>query len=43
MRTTQSNTIQHLKAKLRQMLLTANAYERPEVFDKTDLIVGSLF
>jgi hypothetical protein len=43
MRTIQSSTIQYLKAKLRQMLLTADPHERPEMLIRLTLLWGAYF
>jgi hypothetical protein len=43
MRMVQSNTIQHLKAKLRQVLLTANPHGRPETLIRLSLLRGAYF
>jgi hypothetical protein len=43
MRTIQSNTIQHLKTKLRQILLTADPQERPETLIRLTLSWGAYF
>jgi hypothetical protein len=43
MRMIQSNTIRYLKAKLRQVLLTADPHERPEMLIKLTLLWGAYF